>query len=697
MIKCIRLAFQKLQSKILIFTFCASLLPVIFLLTLASRFVNEPLAELEKTRLDDQVLAFRGYMAATEKGLENLTANDSNWSNFLQAVQRDDRAWIKKEVSESISLSANIKDLKIINSNNEVLDKSGIALDIPSVQAHIKRLQAENKLSYELIDTGKQGLILLAVAPIHQSDGTGKSPGTLVLGQLINQTWLNNFLNYSQPTTKVQVWSLQGKLIVANGNHVHPSTWEQTYLISQVLPTIRQGKSIYRIEDNVLNTIYAPITSREQIIAIAKIQIVSKYFRQASVALQRLIWIGLILAVLLTVVMATLLAKQIGQPINQLAKRSQTLAAGDLTTPIPGVNSGGEIGQLANAYQEMANALKTLINNLEQRVVKRTQELEIARQTLEQRVEERTEELKQKNQELEGAYELLQQLNRDVTTKANELSAALSNLRVTQAQLIQTEKMSSLGNVIAGIAHEINNPINFIHGNITYVNDYVQDLLTLIQYYQQRYSKEEIEIYTQEIDLDFLQTDLAKILLSMKTGTERIRQVVLSLRNFSRHDESEMKIVDIHEGINSTLVLIQHRLKFNNINIEIIKEYSSLPEIECYPQQLNQVFMHVLNNAIDALENTHNRSDQEIMIITSIHQLEQIQIKFIDNGCGIAENIIPKVFDPFFTTKDIGKGTGLGLAVAYQILQKHHGSIRIISTLGQGCEVIIELPKSRKQ
>ncbi len=691
-----RFAFQKLQPKILIFTFCASLLPVIFVLILAWRFVNEPLAELEKTRLDDQVLAFRGYMAATETGLQNLTGNNSNWTGFFQAVQRGDRAWIKKEVSDSIFLSTGIQNIKIIHANNEVQGEFGQTLSMPSVQTHIKLLQAENKLSYELIDTDEKGLLLLGVSPIHQTDGQGNSPGTLILGQSINKDWLDKFLNYSQPTTKVQVWSLQGKLMIANSLDVRPDTWEQTNLITRVLPTIRQGKSIYRIEDNALNTIYSPIISRGKTIAIAKIQIVSKYFRQASVALQRLIWIGLILAVLLTVVIATLLAKQIGQPINQLAKRSQTLAAGDLTTPIPGVNSGGEIGQLANAYQEMADALKTLINNLEQRVAERTQELEVARQTLEQRVEKRTDELNHKNQELESAYKLLQQLNRDVTNKANELSAALNNLRVTQAQLIQTEKMSSLGNVIAGIAHEINNPINFIHGNITYVNEYVQDLLMLIKYYQERSSEPEIKTYIQEIDLEFLQTDLTKILLSMKTGTERIRQVVLSLRNFSRHDESEMKKVNIHEGINSTLLLIQHRLKFNNINIDINKEYGVLPEIECYPQQLNQVFMHILNNAIDALENTQERANQEIMIITRIHQPEQIHIKFIDNGCGIPEDIIPKVFDPFFTTKAIGKGTGLGLAVAYQILQKHHGNIKILSTLGQGCEVIIELPLSLK-
>ncbi len=689
-----RLALQKLQPKILIFTFCASLLPVIFLLSLASRFVNQPLIELEKTRLDDQVLAFRGYMAATETGLQNLTGSNTNWTDFYQAAQRDDRTWIKKEVSQSIFLSTDVKEIKIVNFNNEVLDKSGTTLDLPFVQAKIKLLQAENKLTHALIDTNKQGLMLLGVAPIRQSDGKGKAPGTLILGQFINQSWLDKFLNYSQPTTKVQIWSLQGKLLAANSTYVSLDQWEQTYFMSQVLPTIRTSKSVYRIENNALNLIYAPITSGKQIIAIAKIQIVSKYFRQASVALQRLIWIGLILAVLLSVVMATLLAKQIGQPINQLAKRSQTLAAGDLTTAIPGVNFGGEIGQLANAYQEMAEALKTLINNLEKRVQERTQELEIARQTLEERVGERTEELNHKNQELEGAYKLLQQLNKEVTTKANELSAALTNLRVTQAQLIQTEKMSSLGNVIAGIAHEINNPINFIHGNTTYVNQYVQELLTLLQYYQQRYADPELQLYAQEIDLEFIQADLVKILLSMKAGTERIRQVVLSLRNFSRHDESEMKTVDIHEGINSTLLLLQHRLKFNNINIDIIKEYSNLPQIECYPQQLNQVFMHVMNNAIDALENTQGRVNQKIVIITQCQKSEQIQIKFIDNGCGIPEEILPKVFDPFFTTKDVGKGTGLGLAVAYQILQKHHGSIKIISTLGTGCEVMIELPQS---
>lgn len=273
-------------------------------------------------------------------------------------------------------------------------------------------------------------------------------------------------------------------------------------------------------------------------------------------------------------------------------------------------------------------------------------------------------------------------------------------LKQTQAQLIQTEKMSSLGQMIAGIAHEINNPINFIHGNIEYADGYIQDLLELVSLYQQQYPQttEKIEDKIESIELEFLSEDLPKILSSMKIGADRIRELVVSLRNFSRLDECEMKLADIREGIDSTLVILNYRLKHG---IKIIKTYKEVPLIECYPSQLNQVFMNIINNGIDALEEAKSTQDLEntnldstIWISVEVAGYKFVKVTIKDNGLGMPPEIQKNIFDPFFTTKSIGKGTGLGLAISYQIVAKHHGKIEVNSQPGSGTEFIITLPIS---
>jgi signal transduction histidine kinase len=303
--------------------------------------------------------------------------------------------------------------------------------------------------------------------------------------------------------------------------------------------------------------------------------------------------------------------------------------------------------------------------------------------------------------------------------KAQQLEETLQELQATQAQLVQTEKMSSLGQLVAGIAHEINNPVNFIHGNITHASSYAQDLLHLVELYQQHYPQPVTEIAEEieAIDLEFLCQDLPKLLASMKIGTDRIRQIVLSLRNFSRLDEAEMKAVDIHEGIDSTLLLLQHRLKAkpDHPEIQVIKEYSNLPLVDCYPGQLNQVFMNLLANAIDALEEgqegqggqrsisalaplffpDHQSQIPTIRIRTEIKD-DVVLVCIADNGTGMTEDVRQKLFDPFFTTKPVGKGTGMGLSISYKIIvEKHQGKIKCISALGQGTEFIVAIPQQQ--
>ncbi|RUT07656.1 hypothetical protein DSM106972_019160 [Dulcicalothrix desertica PCC 7102] len=305
-------------------------------------------------------------------------------------------------------------------------------------------------------------------------------------------------------------------------------------------------------------------------------------------------------------------------------------------------------------------------------------------------------------------YELYQKVNyfnfnleSQVLKRTLELTTTLQELKQTQTQLIQTEKMSSLGQLVAGIAHEINNPVNFIYGNINHVHQYVDDILGILDLYQQNCSTDIPEVIerAEEVDLNFIVEDLPKMLSSIKLGTDRIRQIVLSLRNFSRLDQAEVKPVNIHEGIDSTLVILQHRLKAKPESpaICIIKEYGDLPPVECYAGQINQVFMNVLSNAIDALEQQRESKKNTITISTNISQFSDnrpsVLISIADNGCGIPEHVIKKIFDPFFTTKEVGQGTGLGLSISYQIIvDKHSGTFKCKSQPGEGTEFLIQIP-----
>ena len=287
-----------------------------------------------------------------------------------------------------------------------------------------------------------------------------------------------------------------------------------------------------------------------------------------------------------------------------------------------------------------------------------------------------------------------------LTQKATELESTLEKLYSTQAQLIQAEKMSGLGQLVAGIAHEINNPINFIYGNLTPATEYVESLIELIDLYQTSYPQPlpTVESKIADIELDFLIDDLPKLLTSMRIGARRISEIVLSLRNFSRLDEAEMKPVDIHSGIDSTLLILQHQLTSNSqhAEIEIIKEYNQIPRVYCYASELNQVFMHVISNAIDALlqkmENTSNFDKPRITICTSLEQESKVLISIADNGIGINKAILNKIFDPFFTTKPVGNGKGLGLSISYSIVvEKHGGKLSCISSPLEGTKFLIEL------
>jgi signal transduction histidine kinase len=305
--------------------------------------------------------------------------------------------------------------------------------------------------------------------------------------------------------------------------------------------------------------------------------------------------------------------------------------------------------------------------------------------------------------------EKLEQKNTLLEQKIAELSLAYTELKEMQLKLIQSEKLSSLGEMVAGITHEINNPVNFIYGNLSHANEYTQEVLKILQLYQQEYPHptSRIQEALAATELDFIQDDLLKLFQSMNMGAKRIHEIVKSMLTFSRVDELNTKAVNIHEGIDSTLTILNYRLKAKpeQPNIEVVKQYGDLPLIECYTGRLNQVFMNILSNAIDALdEYNQQRSFEEIIqqpsrieIRTQVIADDWVSIHIADNGPGMSEAVKAKLFNPFFTTKPIGKGTGLGLSISQQIIvEQHCGSLSCQSILGQGTEFVITIPMKQK-
>lgn len=444
-----------------------------------------------------------------------------------------------------------------------------------------------------------------------------------------------------------------------------PSTPEQT---QQDLRTINS------YTDDVDLSLDSLLSSVQQQDVLAKQE--AERFQQTTLVV-RYTTTGIIL--LIFSVQLVLIVLPVVKSIQQLQLGAEKIGAGNLDYRL-NIQTRDEIEQLAREFNKMASCLAESYRFLEHKVIERTAELTTANQNLESEIAERKQ-------------------------AQAELQQALHNLQQTQAQLIQTEKMSSLGQMVAGVAHEINNPVNFIYGNLNYANQYISDLLELVRLYQQYYPQAaaEIQEHSEAMDLDFLLADLPKMLSSMKTGAERIREIVVSLRNFSRHDEADVKPVDIHEGIESTLLILQNRLKGKpgHPDIQVIKEYGNLPLVECYAGQMNQVFMNILVNAIDALDSYNEQrsalaireNPSTITIRTEMVNRNYVAIRIADNGPGMTEEVNKRLFDPFFTTKPVGKGTGLGLSISYQIVvQKHGGWLKCVSAPGEGAEFFIEIP-----
>ncbi len=582
----------------------------------------------------------------------------------------------RDDVQEAITAGDTLKILKILVSQKTALEldllkvvnqNGGVLLDLGQPELGESKLLDKTSISQALEGmnlsdvvklqqkNGQVQPVLLGLAPVKLNE---KAIGAIEIGIVIKDDLLQHLS--SGRGEHLVAFNSDKTVIVSTLAIARNANWQMPQTGKQPKRVLIKGK--HYLAQSVVSTL------SNSSLTLVLLQSMFALNKNVQFLWLRL-WGFFVIGALLMMFVGKRTARTISDPVLAVAKVAQQATQEGNFNLQAQVNSKDEVGILAAS-----------LNSLIRRVALYTEQLEQGRQTLERRVEERTHQLSQKNQELNQAYD--------------QLSLALSELQLTQAQLIQTEKMSSLGNMVAGVAHEINNPINFIYGNINYAKEHITELLELISLYEKDYPQptEIIQTKIADMDLNYIIEDLSKILSSMQVGSQRIRQIVLSLRNFSRLDESDMKSVDIHEGINSTLLILNHRLKES---IEVFKYYEDLPLVECYPAQLNQVFLNILNNASDALLET-KQPQKQIAIHTAIKG-DRVCVEIEDNGPGIKPQLKDKIFDPFFTTKDVGKGTGLGLWICYQIIQKHYGNIEVSSVVGQGTKFTITLPLSQSQ
>ena len=382
----------------------------------------------------------------------------------------------------------------------------------------------------------------------------------------------------------------------------------------------------------------------------------------------------LIVAVVLSAFLTIILVRLIIVPVYRLENASQKVAKGELDVEVK-VTGNDEMGKLSRSFNQMTKSLKD---------AKEKENVQAERLRMQWDV------LSETNQELEEKSKRLEKQKKQTEKKNQQIESAMNKLKETQNQLVQSEKMASVGQLTAGIAHEINNPINFVTSNISPLKRDLDDIMNLLNMYSDASEKSDpqdefknINKFKDEIDYDFILQEIKQLLNGIEEGAKRTIEIVRGLRNFSRLDESDKKLSDINEGIESTLLMLRNQLKNR---IEVIKEFGSIPQILCYPGKLNQVFMNILNNASQSIE-----GEGEIIISTTYGN-KNVFISIKDSGKGMSKKIMDHIFEPFYTTKDVGKGTGLGLSISYGIVQEHNGKIEVKSELSTGTEFIITLP-----
>ena len=671
----------------------------------------------------------------------------SAMSNIEQSIQGE-LHYISTDIAVELR-SWHQHSLNALTQLAEVAAHSDITAS-PVLQQRTELLQRTFPSIHQLFVTNAAGKVITAYPPINQTatDLTGLRMSTIIKPMNTSEVWFENdeasspMLIRRVPITRTR--HFLGNIVSKSDvrfidpilkSFIYPQEMKITLLDRQDrvltstrsdLPSLtpfgqRQGRAIRRLNAHVYQWLPAgkmPNMMRWKNSFYVQKTLVSDNLPLTVVVelptkphfsyLQNLYIRSLALMLLITVlalILANSISRWLAKPMLQLAEVTTNLPDKllDQKTIAWPKSRVTEMNAMVINFQLMAGLLE-----------QKFQEIQTAKEQLEQRVKERTQELLTTNQELAAEVaerkrvaESLQKSQAQLLAQTQKLEEALHELQHTQTQLVQTEKMSSLGQLVAGVAHEINNPVNFIYGNLIYAKGYTQDLLDLVQSYQQQYPTAPpfIQEKLEELDLEFLQEDIPKLMDSMQVGAERIHEIVQLLRNFSRVDEADMKAVDIHEGIDSTLLLLKNRLKATSKHpyIEVIKEYGLLPLVECYPGQLNQVFMNILTNAIDALEEHFRPHEEEnqlsseplpwIRIRTELLDRNWAVIRIADNGLGMTKEQSSKLFDPFFTTKPIGKGTGLGLSISYRIVvERHGGKLYCISKPKQGAEFFIQIP-----
>jgi two-component system NtrC family sensor kinase len=695
----------KLREKTLLFLSLtlASLTGVVYLASSTILLGSLKIAEEQSARE-----SLQGVLNVFAKDQEAFTVRYSDWSAWddtYQFIQDHNDAYRKSNLIPEQLTNLKVNLVLFINTRGRTVYGTGFDLKTKHFQpipAGLPKLftnqllleQAQTKGSVTGILVLPEGPMLITCQPILTSERKGPVRGVLIFGRYIDAETLANL-------SKITRFPLQ--LYSLHNSHLPADSAATLSALSAQNPIV-----IHPLTETTLVGYGRMTDLRNQPALLLRVEIPRKLYQEATKSQQQLMFAIVLLGITFGGI-AIFLSEQL--ILSRLLRLSH------------GVNSirisQNLAHRLTGSGQDEISSLIYNINDLLETLEKAQGETKAAlKQVTHTNGELKTvvEQLQGEIWERQRVEDALRQSEEQLRHQTQSLEQTLSELQQMQLQLVQSEKMSSLGQLVAGIAHEINNPVSFIYGNLEYAKNYVDDLLQVLHLYQQEdfIPTPSLQSAMQSLDLEFVVIDLPKVFASMQTGAERIQQIVTSLRTFSRLDESEVKVIDIHTSIDCTLLLLQSRLngKGNDAAIQVVKDYGQLPLVECYAGRLNQAFMNILTNAIDAIEEasvarqgiTAQSNDEAslqvygspgtITISTRCQNDDTIEIAIRDTGVGLPEAVRSRIFDPFFTTKPVGRGTGLGLSLSYQIIVKQHeGTLACDSTLGQGTTFIIRFPK----
>lgn len=702
-----RLTRRSLHEKTLIFL-CLTLVSLIGVVYLAS---SEILVSSLKTAEEQSARqSLQGILNVVAKDQEAFTARFNDWSawdDFYAFVKDRNEAFIKSNlIVESLS-NLRINFIGVVNIKGQIIFSKKIDFKqkvFQPLSSDLSKFLAPNSLLITYPKSNRkltgvvlssEGAMLVTAHPILPSHGKGQVRGSIIFGRYLNSDAIDDLSKitrfsiqqYPLNQTKVPADIQQIRSILSPQNPIFIQPLNQKLLVGYVLLSdVAQNPAL-----------------------ILKVEIPREVYQQVESSQRNLMISIVLLGCLFGFLTLLLLKKTVLDRLSHLSRGvRQIQTSQNLSLRLPAVGHD-EISSLTDQINQLLETLEKSqgeVNDALAQVTQTNGELHNTVERLQTEIEER-----------HRVEAVLRESEEKLKTQAQCLEQTLGELQQTQLQLVQSEKMSSLGQLVAGIAHEINNPVNFIYGNLRHAKLYIHDLVQVVQLYRQEYpdGTPKLEAAIDASELEFVMTDLPQIFDSMEVGAERIRDIVNSLRIFSRLDEAEVKAVNLHDGLDSTLLILQRRLEANSANpgILVVRNYADLPFVECYAGQMNQVFMHILVNAIDAIEQAREtkqaakrskdagivsriaeRLSSTITIQTRHVAMDLIEIRISDSGVGMSEEVKSRLFDPFFTTKPIGKGTGLGLSISYQVVvAKHQGTLECHSILGKGTEFVITIPR----